>query len=90
LKEWTMIELQGSLESSSELSGQTIGILTWEIDKAYFLIGHHILEGKLTKLEKPFIVLSKNEQTYCNNITAIIRKKILFRMRPKPVVLLQQ
>uniref|UniRef100_A0A914RBH5 Uncharacterized protein n=1 Tax=Parascaris equorum TaxID=6256 RepID=A0A914RBH5_PAREQ len=37
-------------------------------------------------LDNPLVVISKSEQTNRNNIVAIIRKKIIFSSRPKPIV----
>ena len=64
------------------------------------IIGNHLLEGKFTQLEKPLLVgkffenilvgilqvavPNADDQSYVVN--AIIRRKLLFKLRPKPIV----
>ncbi|CAH1779969.1 unnamed protein product, partial [Owenia fusiformis] len=63
--EWAILELQGDLQSRNEtgLSGKYIGGLHFsKSDQPIMIIGHHILHGKIVKLEKPLAVLSKNQQ----------------------------
>lgn len=67
------------------------------------IIGHHLLTGKVTKLEKPFAVISKGSdcahpavdamETDTSHpgdteytVVAMIRKKVVFKVRPKPIV----
>ena len=60
-KEWAVVELQGFLESDHEdLAGIHIGDLHFD-DRGVpnLIIGHHVLQGKATKLEKPFAVMKK-------------------------------
>ncbi|OZC06530.1 Ctf8 [Onchocerca flexuosa] len=86
VEEWAMIELQGTLNSTSILAGQRIGDLKWENKKALLHIGHHIMEGKEVKLQNPLIVLAPEaENQGIVQITAVIRKKVQFRTRPMPV-----
>ncbi|VDN06663.1 unnamed protein product [Thelazia callipaeda] len=86
IAEWAMIELQGTLEPPGMLSGQHIGKLAWNNNKALLHIGHHIMEGKEVKLENPFLVLVRNTEERTNvQVAAIIRKKVQFRNRPIPI-----
>ncbi|XP_070574800.1 chromosome transmission fidelity protein 8 homolog [Ptychodera flava] len=105
-KEWTIVELQGELVSryETDLSGNFIGDLHFNKKGVPILIiGHHILYGKVTDLDKPFVVLVKEESQALPGddvameidhskrdrhytVTAVIKRKIQFRTRPKPII----
>ncbi|XP_041455359.1 chromosome transmission fidelity protein 8 homolog isoform X2 [Lytechinus variegatus] len=115
--EWMLIELQGAIESpdDEQLAGRFIGDLHFNLKGVpVLIIGHHILYGKVANLEKPFIVLMKNEsatKTYDEDdashamdvdsshdaesslqddthyyVNAVIKKKMIFKTRPKPII----
>ncbi|KAF7992976.1 hypothetical protein HCN44_005757 [Aphidius gifuensis] len=94
LSEWVMIELQGELEraSSDPRSGEFIGDLHYNKSGIPILIiGMHMILGKETKLDKPLAVLEKksvkdDDDNDCYIVKSIIRKKLIFRGRPKPIV----
>jgi len=94
VKEWAMIELQGDLGSKEDsLAGQFVGDLYYNKDGTpIFIIGHHILFGKVQKLDKPLGVLEKKREPTDSKteytLKAIVHKKIVFRDRPKPIVAL--
>ncbi|XP_064552444.1 chromosome transmission fidelity protein 8 homolog [Drosophila montana] len=73
--EWAIIELQGDLEvrSNQSMHDQFIGDLYYnKYGQPILIIGHHILQGREQKLDKPFAVLEKsktNEGQQLLNIT---------------------
>ena len=124
LNDWAIIEMQGDLESrvgDVQLEGKFVGDLhfTKADHTPVLIIGHHILYGKVVKLDKPLVIMEKslkqsklrkedsealNQSENGNiamdvdndgsdrstetiyNVRAIIRKKLLFKSRPKPII----
>ncbi|CAH8643860.1 unnamed protein product [Dicrocoelium dendriticum] len=88
--EWLLIELQGELLSRSDCSfaGSLVGDLHFSPQgEPIFIIGHHVLFGKLVMLEKPFVVTRKDSKDSAEyRVTALIRRKLLFKTRPKPII----
>ncbi|XP_075225376.1 chromosome transmission fidelity protein 8 homolog [Lycorma delicatula] len=96
LPAWGLVEIQGDLlsRSGSPLLGQYVGDLHFTKEGTPILIvGHQLLHGKVINLEKPFAVLhrlrkriddDKPETEYI--VKAIIKKKLLFKTRPKPII----
>jgi hypothetical protein len=50
-------------------------------------IGQHFLEGELTSLKMPFLVTEKKvtEGGSTLSIVGLVRKKVIFNTRPKPL-----
>ncbi|XP_065189261.1 chromosome transmission fidelity protein 8 homolog [Sycon ciliatum] len=134
--EWGLVELQGKLETKDEdeFEGMNIGDLHFdERGTPLLVIGHHLLSGKVVKLERPYAIMDKivkrtgadgEEVTMVDEdspsaaastslteggagdlddqssstgssapatsteyvISAVIRKKVIFKIRPKPIV----
>ncbi|XP_053679493.1 chromosome transmission fidelity protein 8 homolog [Anopheles nili] len=140
LEEWSIVELQGDLDVRGEriMAGQFIGDLLYnKYGQPILIIGHHILQGRLQKIDKPLLVLEKcdlnspdgvEEETMLDisqltqtqsqdldstahsvtsnrtildstvaiehkvvpkveyRVRAVVRNKVLFKARPKPII----
>lgn len=100
VSEWMMIEMQGSFEFQSDVSGSILGHFAWQSDSsASLILGHQLFDGKLSLLEKPFLVVDKTRisdsspsasQTDSSvkacDIVGIVRRKLIFEDRPKSIV----
>ncbi|CAH8645944.1 unnamed protein product [Schistosoma rodhaini] len=93
VNEWLMIELQGDVMSKTDspLEGKNLGDLHFSQENGdpILLIGHHVLFGKLVALEKPMLVTKRNTTSGSlqYDIVSVIRRKLLFKTRPKPIIL---
>ncbi|XP_039186796.1 chromosome transmission fidelity protein 8 homolog isoform X1 [Crotalus tigris] len=97
--EWLLLELQGQLEARGSgggggLAGRLLGDLHFTREGAPVLIvGHHVLYGKAVRLEKAVAVLRRGAAApgdpsgpAAYEVAALIRTKMLFKTRPKPIV----
>jgi hypothetical protein len=93
-----MVELQGGVELPVKPENQTCFFLYWhDSTTPVCLIGHQMIRGKIEKLEKPFLVIDTREGTKQQDpdtkewigeckVVMIIRRRLLFKDRPKPVL----
>ncbi|EGI71026.1 Chromosome transmission fidelity protein 8-like protein [Acromyrmex echinatior] len=101
IETWAIIDLQGDLkfETIDNPGDQLIGDLHFtKTGVPILIIGIHVLHGKEVTLDKPLLVLEKHHDTRDERIEeetttkteyfvkAIVRKKLLFKSRPKPIV----
>ncbi|PPQ92247.1 hypothetical protein CVT25_008929 [Psilocybe cyanescens] len=76
--EIVLIELQGSLEvdlnDPSERNGKLVGKLKMDeaTNKPTLLIGHHLLEGKIAALPKPYAILVRTRASITTSSTTTI------------------
>jgi len=83
VKELYMIEMQGEVQYSGPFDGIRLGKLEEDGQRCKFMIGNHILKGKLEILAKPLCLLEKLNGNLV--LTAMIKKKIIFSERPAPI-----
>ncbi|EOA15225.1 hypothetical protein CARUB_v10028619mg [Capsella rubella] len=97
--EWAIVELQGVVETQASFEGSIqnleIGRLchTESSQETYtFTVGYHELIGSKVTLKKPLLVLKKLQLDEDSGkgteleVVGIIRTKILFKTRPKPLI----
>ena len=101
-QEWGLVELQGQLETRDQISFDSMHIGSLHFDSnstPNLIIGHHLLTGRVVDLEKAIAVLQKTSRSTSvdedsdsekksiqHKVVAIIRKKIIFKYRPKPII----
>jgi chromosome transmission fidelity protein 8 len=86
------VELQGLIQMKKESPTEPtiVGDLNYFNRNRHpvLILGHHVLNGKETKLEQPMAVIEKvivdGKTTY--NVKAVIKKKLIFKSRPKPII----
>ncbi|XP_052755005.1 chromosome transmission fidelity protein 8 homolog [Galleria mellonella] len=90
--EWAIVELQGLIQTKKEsLEGPTVvGDLHYYSRNHHpvLILGHHVLNGKEVKLDQPMAVIEKvnaSDKTEYK-VRAVVKKKILFKSRPKPII----
>nr|VZI43732.1 unnamed protein product [Spirometra erinaceieuropaei] len=91
IEEWTLLELQGEIShnNASSVAGEVVGDLHFtRQNEPILIIGHNLLCGKVSKLARPFAVLQRTRSGSSTNLSvkAVIRTKILFKTRPKPII----
>lgn len=86
--EWCLLEFQG--EIVGDLVGNELGrIVVKDEGRAEMEIGQHFLEGSVVSLKLPFLIMQKssssNDGSNSIPIEGYVRKKIIFKTRPKPI-----
>ena len=90
--EWAIVELQGLIQTKKEgiTEATVVGDLHYSNRNKHpvLVLGHHILNGKEQKLEQPMAVIEKVvvEDKTSYKVKAIVKKKLLFKSRPKPII----
>jgi len=98
-EEWCIVELQGILETKDGVSLANLWIGDLHFDaggRPQLIIGHHLLTGSCVKLDKPLAVMKKVtkqplfdediENCTSYEIMALVKRKIIFKNRPKPII----
>ena len=90
--EWCLLEFQG--EIVGDLTGSELGRIVVKDDgRAEMEIGQHFLEGSVVSLKLPYLIIQKNSSHSDEAksdvpsipIEGYVRKKIIFKTRPKPI-----
>lgn len=102
MTEWAIVELHGDLKVSVDANDVKLHIGDLSYDKngiATLIIGNYILTGKETSIDKPIAILEKKVNTNSSDnidcdreylIIAIVKKKLIFKVRPKPITVIVQ
>ncbi|CAA99922.2 Ctf8 [Caenorhabditis elegans] len=94
--EWMAIELHGAIspQDDGSFDSKTLGTICWgDHNNVYMVIGNQTLEGKISKIDRPLLVIQKSDKNHQENgeknatVNAVIRKKLVFKTRPRPLVL---
>eukprot|EP00037_Helgoeca_nana_P027107 m.308557 g.308557 ORF g.308557 m.308557 type:complete len:125 (+) comp27409_c0_seq1:149-523(+) len=98
-EERLLLEFQGAFNigGGDAFGGLPIGTLTCDGKGPPILaVGHHELQGKVVELKRPVAILVKGEKAeeveggtsraVSYDVTAVIRKKIIFMIRPKALM----
>ncbi|CAB4066402.1 CTF8 [Lepeophtheirus salmonis] len=97
---WSLLEFQGHFVKSDHQSEGSVplGDLHWSRGKnnpGILIVGHHVFTGKNMNDDGSgvFLLLSKKKKTEESesveyNIKAVIKRALIFKARPKPMVVL--
>ncbi|XP_063828220.1 chromosome transmission fidelity protein 8 homolog [Ostrinia nubilalis] len=89
--EWAIVELQGLVQMKESSGGAAlVGDLSFTARSRQpsLVLGHHVLAGKEVKLDQPMAVIEKvtDDHTTRYRVRAVVKKKLLFKSRPKPII----
>uniref|UniRef100_A0A1I7T440 Transposase n=1 Tax=Caenorhabditis tropicalis TaxID=1561998 RepID=A0A1I7T440_9PELO len=88
------IELHGTISPQERnFDDKNLGTVCWgDNNNVYLIIGNQTLEGKISKPDRPLLVIQKTDSMGDNGeknamVKAIVRKKLIFKTRPRPLVI---
>ncbi|CAI2312901.1 unnamed protein product [Caenorhabditis sp. 36 PRJEB53466] len=93
-QEWMAIELHGTISpQEGSFDGKKLGTIVWgDRNNVYMIIGSQTLEGKISKVDRPLLVIRKSDENRQDGekratVNAVVRKKLVFKTRPRPLVI---
>ena len=85
--EWCILEFQGEITGAEKFREEFLGELIVKGESVDMIIGQHTLNGKVVKLPKPFLIVEKLKDASAHTMETlgVVRKKVIFSSRPKPL-----
>ena len=81
------------MEINGDIFGTDFGEIKWKNGKPFIRIVNNLYEGQFVNLEKPLLLWNRSTakpnadgKTWNCEIESIIERKLLFNVRPKPII----